>query len=46
MVENTRCTDVITNILSASPKELSALGALVASQWVLYLIDLLELHRT
>jgi hypothetical protein len=36
----------LQNILSASPKELSALGALGASQWVLYLIDLLELHRT
>ena len=36
----------LQNILSARPKELSALGALGASQWVLYLIDLLELHRT
>ena len=36
----------LLKLLSASPKELSALDALGASQWVLYLIDLTELHRT
>ena len=35
----------LQNILSASPKELSALGAPVALLWVLYLEDLFKFKR-
>ena len=36
----------LLKLLSAHPEELSALGALGASLWVLYLVDLSELNRT